>query len=73
MCREDVIKYFRTVKAAMNAESGSIFVLDLLGGHAAESVAKLKRQNRVTGEMSCHPNAVSVSGYPLPIRQGIVW
>ena len=51
MYREKVIKYFRIVRAAMNAESGSVFVLDLLGGHAAESVAKLKRQNRVTGKL----------------------
>ena len=33
----------------MNAEDGSILLLDMLGGHAGESSVKLRRQNEATG------------------------
>lgn len=43
------MEYFRLARAAMNAEDGGIFLLDMLGGHAAESVVKLHRQNEISG------------------------
>lgn len=33
----------------MNQEDGSILVLDMLGGHAAETSVKLRRTNEITG------------------------
>ena len=50
LCRAEVLKYLALVKAAMNKEDGSILVLDILGGHAAESSIRLRRTNEVTGE-----------------------
>jgi mannose/fructose-specific phosphotransferase system component IIA len=47
--RQDVVKYFQLARAAMNSEDGSIFLLDMLGGHAGESSIKLRRQNEITG------------------------
>lgn len=47
--RQDVVKYFQLARAAMNSEDGSIFLLDMLGGHAGESSMKLRRQNEITG------------------------
>eukprot|EP00891_Asterochloris_glomerata_P003101 jgi/Astpho2/3101/Aster-x1120 len=47
--RADLIQYFCRVHAALDHEAGSIFVMDLLGGHAAESVSKLWRVNEQTG------------------------
>ncbi|KAL3137735.1 hypothetical protein ABBQ38_005000 [Trebouxia sp. C0009 RCD-2024] len=47
--RQKVVEYFRLARAAMSAEDGGIFLLDMLGGHAAESVVKLHRQNEISG------------------------
>ena len=47
--RQELVEYFRRARAAMNSEDGSIFLLDILGGHAAESVVKLHRQNEISG------------------------
>ena len=59
--RQELVKYFRLAHAAMNSEDGSIFLLDMLGGHAAESVVKLHRQNEISGgycllmhRLNCH-------------------
>ena len=54
MCcsRQEVVKYFRLARAAMNTEDGGILLLDMLGGHAGESNAKLRRQNEVTGRLN---------------------
>ena len=40
--------YFQRVRRAMNAEGG-VFVMDLLGGHEAESAVAIPRHNAVTG------------------------
>ena len=48
-CRADLVQYFSRVHAALDHKAGSIFVMDLLGGHAAESVSKLWRVNEQTG------------------------
>lgn len=58
-CRADLIQYFCRVHAALDHEAGSIFVMDLLGGHAAESVSKLWRVNEQTGAHHL-PNIVVV-------------
>lgn len=50
--RQELVEYFRRARAAMNTDDGSIFLLDILGGHAAESVVKLRRQNEVSGRSS---------------------
>lgn len=47
--RQELVEYFRRARAAMNSEDGSIFLLDILGGHAAESTVKLRRQNEISG------------------------
>ena len=52
LIRAEVLRYFSLVKAAMNKEDGSILVLDILGGHAAETSIKLRRTNEVTGTRS---------------------
>ena len=36
----------------MNSADGSIFLLDMLGGHAAESIVKLRRQNEISGRFA---------------------
>ena len=54
-CRADLIQYFQRVHAALDHEAGSIFVMDLLGGHAAESISKLWRVNEQTGAHHCVP------------------
>ncbi|KAK9829668.1 hypothetical protein WJX72_007255 [[Myrmecia] bisecta] len=46
--RSDVLRYFRHVRQAINPEGG-VFVLDLLGGPAAEVNARIQRRNDVTG------------------------
>ncbi len=40
--------YFQRVRRALNAEGG-VFVMDLLGGHEAESTDVIPRHNGVTG------------------------
>lgn len=42
----------------MNSEDGSIFLLDMLGGHAGESSVKLRRQNEITGKRMTLSHAV---------------
>ena len=49
LSRQELVEYFRRARAAMNSEDGSIFLLDILGGHAAESTVKLRRQNEISG------------------------
>lgn len=44
-----MLQYLGLVKAGMNQEEGSILVLDILGGHAAEASIRLRRTNEVTG------------------------
>jgi len=56
--RQDVVKYFQLARAAMNSEDGSIFLLDMLGGHAGESSVKLRRQNGITGKRMTLSHAV---------------
>ncbi|BDA43274.1 hypothetical protein COCOBI_04-2860 [Coccomyxa sp. Obi] len=46
--RSDVVRYFRHARQALNTRGG-ILVMDLLGGHAAESTVSLPRHNEVTG------------------------
>ena len=65
MLRAEVVKYFRLAKAAMNIEDGGIFVLDIMGGHAAETSIQLQRQNEVTGT----PLAFSCCSVYLPPKQ----
>ena len=66
--RAEVVKYFRLTKAAMNTEDGSIFVLDIMGGHAAESSVRLQRQNEVTGAPMALPGLSHCSLQP-PLHQ----
>lgn len=40
--------YFKQARQAVNP-TGGIFVMDLLGGHAAESTACISRYNEITG------------------------
>ena len=65
--RQDVVKYFQLARAALNSEDGSIFLLDMLGGHAGESSMKLRRQNEITGKrMSLsHDVCCSLRQHPL--------
>lgn len=48
MCLSCVQMYFRHARQALNTRGG-ILVVDLLGGHAAESTVNLPRHNEVTG------------------------
>jgi len=53
--RQDVVKYFQLARAAMNSEDGSIFLLDMLGGHAGLSYLwEQAKYDPVKRQLTCH-------------------